>query len=214
MSDDPATTASAPGSRWRWARLLWMLAALFAGAAGLSALTARQVSQPVEALLTDELTQESPESAPFVVTAAPTIVVIEISQVLKPVRDRVTSLVTVFLLEARDAASSTAPAHRPLLEMDHEFSRTPEKADMSVTTHATLMQPGTYRLALGRMEPSYEGAAGPVRVRVDRVRASAVPFEAGAVGMGLLAIATTLAATVVSAVQYVARLRREDEARA
>jgi len=213
VSDDTPINAPATPRRLRWGLLLWMLAGLFAAAAGLSALTARQVSRPLETLLEDTLTPEKTQSAAMAVATAPTIVVIEVSQVLKPVRDSVTSQVVVHLLQVSEPATSTAPAHRPLLELDHEFSRTPDGAETAVRTHATITEPGTYVLGLGRMELSFEGAGGPVQVRVDRVRASAVPFEAGAVVLGLLAMATAIVAAVTAAVRFVARVRREEESK-
>jgi len=197
------------GTRFRWRWFLWTLAITLAAAAGLSAWTARWVSRPIATLLEGTLTPDTDRSAPIDIKDVPMVVAVEVGQVLRPVRDRVASKVTVYLV--REHATATAPAVEPLLEMDHEFSRTAESESMTFTMHATIPEPGRYRLELARLELPFPGAATPVQVRVDRVRGSATPFEAGALLLSVLAGVTGLVAVVTSAVMFVARIRREDE---
>ena len=187
-----------------------MSAVVLALAAGLFAWTASWIAQPTETLLEDLLTPTEPLSAAIEVSNVPTVVAIEISQVLRPVRDLVTSSVTMYLLRTHDSPTATAPAFEPLLEMQHEFTRTAERASMTFTMHATITEPGRYHLDLARLDMSFPEAGTPVRVRVGRIRASAAPFEAGSVVLTVMAVATTLVAAIASAVQLVARLRREE----
>ena len=81
---------------------------------------------------------------------------------------------------------------------------------MTFTLHATITEAGRYHLDLARLDMSYPEAGTPVHIRVDRIRASAAPFETGAVVLAILAGVTMLVAAVVSAVGFVVRLRREE----
>lgn len=212
MSEAPAS----PRRRVRWLRLLWMLSALFAVAAGGAHRAANWASQATETLLEDELQAEGDLSKPLSVPVAPIVARIEFGQVLAPIRELVTSSVSVLLVRPAVPATATAPSTQPryplLFGADHEFSRTADGSDMRTSVEVTIREPGTYHLLLGQRKMTYESAGGPVWVRVVRLRASAVPFQVGVVGFGALAVVGVVVAAIASAVRFVHRLRREDEA--
>lgn len=200
-------------SRWRWTGRLWLLTVLLGGSAGLFHVTARHLSRPVERLLDGALTLEAPLSEPIVVSAAPMIVAIEMAQILRPASEPTTSQVTLMLVREHDTPTATAPVFELLLELEHEFVRGPDGADMEVTTHATLADPGTYHLRLERLKMAYPEAGTALQVRVDRLAGSAVAHSAGAVVLTGLTLITAIVATVLWAVQFVRRVREEEATR-
>ncbi len=197
-------------SRLRWTRRLWWLTVLLGGSAGLFHVTARHLSRPVERLLDGALTLAAPLSEPIVVSAAPTVVAIEMAQILRPASEPTTSQVTLMLVREHDTPTATAPVYELLLELEHEFVRAPNGADMNVTTHATITDPGTYHLRLERLKMAYPEAGTAVKVRVDRLAGSAVAHSAGAVVLTGLTLLTAVLATVLWAVRFVQRVREEE----
>ena len=197
-------------SRLGWTGRLWLLTVLLGGSAYLFHVTARHLSRPVERLLDGALTLEAPLSEPIVVSTVPTIVAIEMAQILRPASDPTTSQVILMFVREHDTPTATAPVFELLLELEHEFVRGPEGADMAVTTHVTISDPGIYRLRLERLKMAYPEAGTALRVRVDRLAGSAVAHSAGAVVLTGLTLMTAVLATVLAAVRFVQRVREEE----